>query len=67
MYVPAFHWYASIRTDEVEEKEKVTRAAERCRKILNHVNQSVKESENKQVSELNIELPLSRCLADMPR
>ncbi|XP_057206764.1 rho guanine nucleotide exchange factor 12 isoform X1 [Triplophysa rosa] len=35
-------------TDEEEEKDKVRRAAECCRKILNHVNQSVKESENKQ-------------------
>ncbi|CAM4553025.1 unnamed protein product [Leuciscus chuanchicus] len=35
-------------TDESEEKVKVRRAAECCRQILNHVNQSVKESENKQ-------------------
>ncbi|XP_051965821.1 rho guanine nucleotide exchange factor 12 isoform X2 [Xyrauchen texanus] len=35
-------------TDDSEEKDKVSRAAECCRKILNHVNQSVKESENKQ-------------------
>ncbi|XP_056119345.1 rho guanine nucleotide exchange factor 12 isoform X1 [Rhinichthys klamathensis goyatoka] len=35
-------------TDESEEKVKVRRAAEYCRQILNHVNQSVKESENKQ-------------------
>ncbi|XP_067220995.1 rho guanine nucleotide exchange factor 12 isoform X3 [Chanodichthys erythropterus] len=35
-------------TDESEEKDKVRRAAECCRQILNHVNQSVKESENKQ-------------------
>ncbi|XP_073719350.1 rho guanine nucleotide exchange factor 12 isoform X2 [Misgurnus anguillicaudatus] len=35
-------------TDDSEERDKVRRAAECCRKILNHVNQSVKESENKQ-------------------
>ncbi|XP_051521206.1 rho guanine nucleotide exchange factor 12-like isoform X2 [Myxocyprinus asiaticus] len=35
-------------TDDSEEKDKVRRAADCCRKILNHVNQSVKESENKQ-------------------
>ncbi|RXN23892.1 rho guanine nucleotide exchange factor 12-like isoform X1 [Labeo rohita] len=35
-------------TDESEEKDKVRRAAECCRHILSHVNQSVKESENKQ-------------------
>lgn len=32
-----------------EEKEKVKKAADHCRQILNHVNQAVKESENKQV------------------
>uniref|UniRef100_A0A8C9TH42 Rho guanine nucleotide exchange factor 12 n=1 Tax=Scleropages formosus TaxID=113540 RepID=A0A8C9TH42_SCLFO len=37
-------------TDDAEEKEKVKRAGECCRKILNYVNQAVKESENKQVS-----------------
>ncbi|XP_030292901.1 rho guanine nucleotide exchange factor 12 isoform X2 [Sparus aurata] len=31
-----------------EEKEKVKRAGECCKKILNHVNQAVKEAENKQ-------------------
>uniref|UniRef100_A0A672QFB3 Rho guanine nucleotide exchange factor 12 n=1 Tax=Sinocyclocheilus grahami TaxID=75366 RepID=A0A672QFB3_SINGR len=35
-------------TDESEEKDKVRRAAECCRHILSHINQSVKESENKQ-------------------
>ncbi|XP_008937150.1 PREDICTED: rho guanine nucleotide exchange factor 12 [Merops nubicus] len=31
-----------------EEKEKAKKAADHCRQILNHVNQAVKESENKQ-------------------
>ncbi|KAM6998543.1 rho guanine nucleotide exchange factor 12 [Passerculus sandwichensis] len=35
-------------TELPEEKEKVKRAADHCRQILNHVNQAVKESENKQ-------------------
>ncbi|KAG5836913.1 hypothetical protein ANANG_G00233720 [Anguilla anguilla] len=35
-------------TDDAEEKEKVKRAGECCRKILNYVNQAVKEAENKQ-------------------
>ncbi|KAM6970058.1 rho guanine nucleotide exchange factor 12 [Aplochiton taeniatus] len=35
-------------TEDTEEKEKVKRAGECCRKILNHVNQAVKEAENKQ-------------------
>ncbi|KAI4904553.1 hypothetical protein NFI96_029617, partial [Prochilodus magdalenae] len=35
-------------TDDAEEKDKVRRAADCCRKILNHVNQAVKESENTQ-------------------
>ncbi|XP_036435722.1 rho guanine nucleotide exchange factor 12 isoform X3 [Colossoma macropomum] len=35
-------------TEDVEEKSKVKRAGECCRKILNHVNQEVKEAENKQ-------------------
>lgn len=34
---------------DAEERDKVKRAAECCRKILNYVNQAVKESENKQV------------------
>lgn len=34
---------------DAEEKDKVRKAADCCRKILNHVNQAVKESENKQV------------------
>ncbi|KFW92730.1 Rho guanine nucleotide exchange factor 12, partial [Phalacrocorax carbo] len=35
-------------TELSEEKEKVKKAADHCRQILNHVNQAVKESENKQ-------------------
>ncbi|XP_058239842.1 rho guanine nucleotide exchange factor 12 isoform X1 [Hemibagrus wyckioides] len=35
-------------TDDAEEKSKVKRACECCRQILNHVNQEVKEAENKQ-------------------
>ncbi|KAJ0063949.1 hypothetical protein NL108_014476, partial [Boleophthalmus pectinirostris] len=35
-------------TDDPTEKDKVKQAADCCRKILNHVNQAVKESEDKQ-------------------
>ncbi|XP_075377433.1 rho guanine nucleotide exchange factor 12 isoform X3 [Mycteria americana] len=35
-------------TELPEEKEKVKKAADHCRQVLNHVNQAVKESENKQ-------------------
>ncbi|XP_024119708.1 rho guanine nucleotide exchange factor 12 isoform X1 [Oryzias melastigma] len=35
-------------TDEGEERDKVRKAGECCKKILNHVNQAVKEAENKQ-------------------
>ncbi|XP_042354719.1 rho guanine nucleotide exchange factor 12-like [Plectropomus leopardus] len=35
-------------TEDGEEREKVKRAGECCKKILNHVNQAVKEAENKQ-------------------
>lgn len=35
--------------EDGEEKEKVKRAGDCCKKILNHVNQAVKEAENKQV------------------
>ncbi|XP_062341033.1 rho guanine nucleotide exchange factor 12 isoform X2 [Osmerus eperlanus] len=34
-------------TDDTEERDKVKRAGECCRKILNYVNQAVKEAENK--------------------
>lgn len=39
----------SVLAELPEEKEKVKKAADHCRQILNHVNQAVKESENKQV------------------
>lgn len=35
-------------TDDMEERKKVRKAAECCKKILNHINQSVKEAENQQ-------------------
>ncbi|KAM9729106.1 rho guanine nucleotide exchange factor 12 isoform 2-T2 [Menidia menidia] len=35
-------------TEDGEEREKVRKAGECCKKILNHVNQAVKEAENKQ-------------------
>ncbi|XP_030010087.1 rho guanine nucleotide exchange factor 12-like isoform X2 [Sphaeramia orbicularis] len=35
-------------TEDGEERKKVKKAAECCKKILNHVNQAVKEAENKQ-------------------
>ncbi|XP_053125152.1 rho guanine nucleotide exchange factor 12 isoform X2 [Hemicordylus capensis] len=35
-------------SEQSEEKEKVKRAADHCRQILNYVNQAVKEAENKQ-------------------
>ncbi|XP_026183905.1 rho guanine nucleotide exchange factor 12 isoform X2 [Mastacembelus armatus] len=35
-------------TVDAEEREKVKKAGECCKKILNHVNQAVKEAENKQ-------------------
>ncbi|XP_028276713.1 rho guanine nucleotide exchange factor 12 isoform X2 [Parambassis ranga] len=38
----------AMYTEDDEEKEKVKRAEECCKKILNHVNQAVKEAENKQ-------------------
>uniref|UniRef100_A0A3Q2R2G5 Rho guanine nucleotide exchange factor 12-like n=1 Tax=Fundulus heteroclitus TaxID=8078 RepID=A0A3Q2R2G5_FUNHE len=37
-------------TEDGEERQKVKRAEECCKKILNHVNQAVKEAENKQVN-----------------
>lgn len=38
-----------VPTEDGEEREKVKKAGECCKKILNHVNQAVKEAENKQV------------------
>ncbi|XP_054854554.1 rho guanine nucleotide exchange factor 12 isoform X2 [Eublepharis macularius] len=35
-------------SEQLEEKEKVKKAADHCRQILNYVNQAVKEAENKQ-------------------
>ncbi|CAI9544777.1 unnamed protein product [Staurois parvus] len=35
-------------SDQPEEKRKVKKAADHCRSILNHVNQAVREAENKQ-------------------
>ncbi|XP_023286681.1 rho guanine nucleotide exchange factor 12-like isoform X2 [Seriola lalandi dorsalis] len=35
-------------TEDGEERQKVKKAGECCKKILNHVNQAVKEAENKQ-------------------
>ncbi|XP_066495364.1 rho guanine nucleotide exchange factor 12 isoform X2 [Tiliqua scincoides] len=35
-------------SEQPEEKEKVKKAADHCRQILNYVNQAVKEAENKQ-------------------
>uniref|UniRef100_A0A3Q4GM96 Rho guanine nucleotide exchange factor (GEF) 12a n=1 Tax=Neolamprologus brichardi TaxID=32507 RepID=A0A3Q4GM96_NEOBR len=37
-----------VKYTNAEEKEKVKQAADYCRKILSHVNQAVKESEDKQ-------------------
>lgn len=41
--------YVYTLTEDGEEREKVKRAGECCKKILNHVNQAVREAENKQV------------------
>ena len=38
-------------TEDAAERDKVKRAGECCRKILNYVNQTVKEAENKQVTD----------------
>lgn len=38
-----------FETEDEEEREKVKKAEECCKKILNRVNQAVKEAENKQV------------------
>lgn len=39
----------SPEAEDGDEREKVKKAGECCKKILNHVNQAVKEAENKQV------------------
>lgn len=41
--------FVYVPTEDGEEREKVKKAGECCKKILNHVNQAVKEAENKQV------------------
>lgn len=41
--------FVHLPVEDGEEKEKVKKAGECCKKILNHVNQAVKEAENKQV------------------
>lgn len=41
--------FAYLPAEDGEEREKVKKAGECCKKILNHVNQAVKEAENKQV------------------
>ena len=43
-----------VCAEEAEEKEKVKSAADCCRRILNYVNQAVKEAENKQVTSHSI-------------
>lgn len=45
---------SSCLSDNAAEKDKVKQATECCRKILNHVNQAVKESEDKQVIDIYI-------------
>uniref|UniRef100_A0A8C6Z8P9 DH domain-containing protein n=1 Tax=Nothoprocta perdicaria TaxID=30464 RepID=A0A8C6Z8P9_NOTPE len=47
-------------TELPEEKEKVKKAADHCRQVLNHVNQAVKESENKQFTPSTWHLHKSR-------
>lgn len=41
-----------VLVEDIEERKKVKRAGDCCKKILNHVNQAVKEAENKQVHTL---------------
>lgn len=42
-------WIFSPFLEWPPEREKVKKAADHCRQILNYVNQAVKEAENKQV------------------
>lgn len=44
--------FVYLSTEDGEEREKVKKAEECCKNILNHVNQAVKEAENKQVQTL---------------
>lgn len=46
-YCFTFHPFHFL--DQPLEKEKVKKAADHCRQMLNFVNQAVKEAENKQV------------------
>ena len=55
-----FGLYLNSATDDTEERDKVKRAGECCRKILNYVNQAVKEAENKQVRRHIITLEVTR-------
>lgn len=41
-----------VLVEDIEERKKVKRAGDCCKKILKHVNQAVKEAENKQVHTL---------------
>lgn len=45
------YWFF-VLVEDIEERKKVKRAGDCCKKILNHVNQAVKEAENKQVHTL---------------
>lgn len=53
MFFSYFHYFTFwIFLPSIEwpmEREKVKKAADHCRQILNYVNQAVKEAENKQV------------------
>uniref|UniRef100_A0AAR2L420 Rho guanine nucleotide exchange factor (GEF) 12a n=1 Tax=Pygocentrus nattereri TaxID=42514 RepID=A0AAR2L420_PYGNA len=54
-------------TDDIQEKDKVRRAADCCRKILNHVNQAVKESENTQIhDDTNLDLTKRKLIHEGP-
>lgn len=44
-----FKLFSCLPTEDGEERKKVKKAGECCKTILNHVNQAVKEAENKQV------------------
>jgi hypothetical protein len=48
-FLPFTFWISSPYLEWPTEREKVKKAADHCRQILNYVNQAVKEAENKQV------------------